>query len=502
MQSRALLFLAALFMVVGGWVDDANAAGQRVALVVGNAGYRFVAPLANPANDARLIAATLGELGFSLVGGGPLVDADRSRLEAAIEAFGRSLAGADVAVFYYAGHGFQVQGTNWLVPVGANPTRPQDLDFHMVDAALVLRQMEGAGTGLNVVILDACRNNPFAGRGLRGLEAGLAQMHAPEGTLIAYATQPGSVAQDGSGANSPYAIALAESIRKPGLDVLRMFNRVALAVKRSTGGSQLPWLSSSPIEGEFAFAAPPAPVAARPEIAAVEVALASVVPSTPVAARPASAPIEVAPVAAAPPALVAARPAVAPVEVAPAAVPPTLAIPLVVETMNGAGPAKLNTPRPEQPPARPPPETATAMHSPGPAPARASPCTIDGGGILSGSVNSSVQMRMSNRGGACEVHYWRVYPSYWAFVAGEQSARGGATERALVAGYGSARVGYARADLADAAAHGTVVIERATDMVRVRYRPATGFTGTDRFAVRLQGTNTNTLHRVEVTVDR
>jgi hypothetical protein len=124
----------------------------------------------------------------------------------------------------------------------------------MVDAALVLKQMEGAGTRLNVMILDACRNNPFGGRGLRGGDPGLAQMRAPEGTLISYATQPGNVALDGAGGDSPYTLALVEAMRQPGLDVLRMFNRVGVAVKRGTGGEQLPWVSTSPIEGEFFFA--------------------------------------------------------------------------------------------------------------------------------------------------------------------------------------------------------------------------------------------------------
>ena len=110
----------------------------------------------------------------------------------------------------------QVRGSNYLVPVGANPTREADVDFQMVDINLVLRQMEGAGTKLNLVILDACRNNPFGGRGLRSADGGLAQMRAPEGTLISYATQPGSVAQDGGDGNSPYTKALATTIKQAG----------------------------------------------------------------------------------------------------------------------------------------------------------------------------------------------------------------------------------------------------------------------------------------------
>ena len=154
----------------------------------------------------------------------------------------------------YAGHG--VRGSNYLVPINANPTREADVDFQMLDAALVLRQMESAGTRLNLVILDACRNNPFGGRGLRASGGGLAQMQAPEGTLISYATQPGNVAQDGADGDSPYTKALAATMRTPGLDIFQTFNEVGLQVKRATGGSQQPWVASSPIEGTFFFAAP------------------------------------------------------------------------------------------------------------------------------------------------------------------------------------------------------------------------------------------------------
>jgi Caspase domain len=133
----------------------------------------------------------------------------------------------------------------------------------MVDINLVLRQMQGSGTRLNVVILDACRNNPFGARGLRSADGGLAQMRAPEGTLISYATQPGSVAQDGSGGHSPYTKALATTIKQAGLDIFQTFNQVGLAVKRETGGSQQPWVSSSPIDGSFYFVAP---VAAAPPV--------------------------------------------------------------------------------------------------------------------------------------------------------------------------------------------------------------------------------------------
>jgi len=117
--------------------------------------------------------------------------------------------------------------------------------------------MEGAGTKLNLVILDACRNNPFGGRGLRASDGGLAQIRAPEGTLLSYATQPGNVALDGDDGHSPYTRALVETMQKPGLDVLQTFNQVGLIVKRVTGSSQQPWVSTSPIDGSFYFASVP-----------------------------------------------------------------------------------------------------------------------------------------------------------------------------------------------------------------------------------------------------
>jgi formylglycine-generating enzyme required for sulfatase activity len=237
-------------------------AEKRVALVIGNSTYQHVPRLANPANDARLIAETLRALGFSLIGNGPQLDLDETGLRRAVQSFGNALPGAEVALFYYAGHGVQVRGSNFLVPVGANPTKEADVDFQMLDTNLVLRQMESAGARLNLVILDACRNNPFGGRGLRSAAPGLAQMQAPQGTLISFATQPGNVALDGTGGNSPYTRALAQAIRKPGLDIFRTFNEVGLQVAHATGGAQQPWVSLSPIKGDFYFAGAPAGAAA------------------------------------------------------------------------------------------------------------------------------------------------------------------------------------------------------------------------------------------------
>ena len=241
------------------------AAEKRVALVIGNSAYQNVTRLANPANDARLMADTLAPSASPWSAAAPS-STSTSRPGSAVQTFGRQLQGADVGLFYYAGHGVQVRGANYLVPVGANPTREADVDFQMVDTNLVLRQMEGAGTRLNIVILDACRNNPFGGRGLRASDGGLAQMRAPEGTLISFATQPGNVALDGTDGHSPYTKALASTIRQAGLDIFQTFNEVGLAVKRPTGGAQQPWVSSSPIDGNFYFVAP-APAASSQQLA-------------------------------------------------------------------------------------------------------------------------------------------------------------------------------------------------------------------------------------------
>lgn len=243
------------------------AADKRIALVVGNSAYVNIPRLENPRNDAKLIADTLRTLGFTLVGGNAQLDLDKEGLDRAVQDFGGQLQGADVALFYYAGHGIGIRGTNFLVPVGANPTREADVDFQMLDSNLVLRQMEGAGAKLNIVILDACRNNPFSGRGLRSSTSGLSQMQAPEGTVISFATQPGNVALDGADGNSPYTTALAKAMRKPGLDIFRTFNEVGLAVSAATAGAQKPFLTSSPIQGEFFFG-PPNP-AAQAAVAAI-----------------------------------------------------------------------------------------------------------------------------------------------------------------------------------------------------------------------------------------
>jgi formylglycine-generating enzyme required for sulfatase activity len=258
-------FVLAVFVGVTGLCCPALA-DKRIALVIGNSAYQKVSPLDNPRNDAELMAETLRSVGFTLIGGGAQVDLDKAAFDNVLQKFGNQLVGADVALFYYAGHGVQVRGSNYLVPVNANPAREADVLLQAVDTALVLAAMEGSGTKLNMVLLDACRNNPFGGRGLRGTEGGLAQMRAPEGTLISYATQPGNVAFDGAEGHSPYTRALSQTIRKVGLDIFQTFNEVGLEVMQATGNAQQPWVSASPIKGSFHFIASPASVAPAPAV--------------------------------------------------------------------------------------------------------------------------------------------------------------------------------------------------------------------------------------------
>jgi hypothetical protein len=244
---------------------DAAHAGARVALIVGNSDYRNVTPLPNPERDAKLMANTLRDLGFTIVNGDAQLNLDKQQFDRAVQDFGNAAQGADVALFYYAGHGVQVHGANYLVPVDANPTKESDVNFQMFDANLVLRVLDSAGARLNLVILDACRNNPFRVSRLRAVSSGLAQMQAPEGTLISFATQPGNVASDGDSGHSPFTEALTITIRKPGLDIFRTFNEVGLQVAKTTGGEQQPWLSVSPIKGDFYFGGAPKVAATQPK---------------------------------------------------------------------------------------------------------------------------------------------------------------------------------------------------------------------------------------------
>ena len=218
---------------------------KRIALVIGNSKYNGTS-LANPANDARDVAAALTELGFDVTA---KIDVTQKEMNRSIVKFGEKLNANTVALFYYAGHGMQVKGKNYLIPVDAQIDSETAVRAETVDVDAVLDQLNRSP--LSIVILDACRNNPFERR-FRSIGGGLAAMDAPKGTLIAYATAPGSVASDGTGRNGLYTQELLKAMRAPGLPVERMFKEVRKNVTRATGDAQIPWEMSS-LTGEFYF---------------------------------------------------------------------------------------------------------------------------------------------------------------------------------------------------------------------------------------------------------
>lgn len=242
-------------------------AEDRLALIIGNGGYA-VGRLDNPPNDAALMAKTLAEAGFEVSHYENLGYRDFQR---AVVGFGRSLraAGDDtVGLVFYAGHAVQANGENYLIPVDAEIQDELDLSIQTLQISTVMQSLESAGNRLNMVILDACRNNPFKSLS-RSSTRGLAKTDAPYGTLLAYSTAPGDVAADGSGRNSPYTTALVKAIRTPGMPVEQLFKRVRIEVMERTGNRQIPWESSS-LTGDFYFLedeATPPPAAEAPPTA-------------------------------------------------------------------------------------------------------------------------------------------------------------------------------------------------------------------------------------------
>ncbi|MBS4048925.1 MAG: caspase family protein [Alphaproteobacteria bacterium] len=232
------------------------AATQRLALVIGNSAYAD-GLLKNPINDARAMATTLRELGFEVR---VLENADRMAMQRAVVEFGRKLNSETVGLFYFAGHGMQVRGANYLIPVKAEIASEDEVEVEGVDVSYVMARMATAKNQFNIVILDACRNNPFQ-RSFRTLNSGLAAISAPTGTMIAYATAPGSVASDGDAANGIYTAELVKAIRQPGISMEEAFKQARSGVIARTQGKQTPWESSS-VVGTFSFrAAPPQQVA-------------------------------------------------------------------------------------------------------------------------------------------------------------------------------------------------------------------------------------------------
>ena len=220
---------------------------KRLAMVVGNSDYEK-SKLKNPVNDARSMARLLRRLDFDV----DLVENGKRReMVSKMNAFGRKLSQVDVGLFYYAGHGIQVKGRNYLIPTDAVLESEGDVEFEAIDLGRVLSKMEDSRCPLNIVILDACRDNPFA-RSFRSTTKGLALVDAPRGTLLAFATAPGSVAADGEGSNGIYTKYLLKNIERPGLSIEEVFKQVRIGVVNETNGKQTPWESSS-LMGSFHF---------------------------------------------------------------------------------------------------------------------------------------------------------------------------------------------------------------------------------------------------------
>jgi len=230
----------------------ADAGGERrVALVVGNAAYGR-APLRNAVNDARDFSRALADSGFEVI---RVENATLESLNRAIDQFaGRLAASRGVGLFFYAGHGVQVDGENYLVPVDADLRAEKDVQYRALNVGVVLSRIEQAKNRLNLVVLDACRDNPFA-RTARGGKRGLASIDAPKGTLIAYSTSPGKTADDGEGRNGLYTRHLLREMRVPGLRIEDVFKRVRAAVATESRDLQVPWESSS-LTGDFYFVRP------------------------------------------------------------------------------------------------------------------------------------------------------------------------------------------------------------------------------------------------------
>jgi uncharacterized caspase-like protein len=225
---------------------------RRIALIIGNANYQ-VGALRNPVNDARGMARVLRSLGFEVI---LLTDASKQGMEEALDRFYAKIRQGGVGVFYYAGHGIQSGGENYLIPVNANLQIERDLQYQAVPIGQVLARMEDAKNDVNIVILDACRDNPFA-RSWRSMQRGLAApiVNTATGVYIAYATAPGQVAADGNGQNGIFTGALLRHIRKPYPEIEELFKQVREDVSRATNQRQVPWSASSLI-GSFSFQSP------------------------------------------------------------------------------------------------------------------------------------------------------------------------------------------------------------------------------------------------------
>jgi len=236
-------------------------AEKRIALVCGNSSYLYSSPIKNPVNDARAISEALDKLGFNVIRG---TDLTKLEMDRQIAAFAKRLKDADIAIFFYAGHGLQLNMKNYLVPIDFNPNSDAYLITMLVSMDTILSKLEKEKR-VSIIFLDACRDNPLANklaanmgrgrsllfdenRGVSVIRQGLAEVEGKAGTLIAYATQPGNIALDGTGRNSPFTEALLKYINIPGLEVRDMLTKVRVRVIKKTREKQIPWDHSSLVE--------------------------------------------------------------------------------------------------------------------------------------------------------------------------------------------------------------------------------------------------------------
>ena len=222
---------------------------NRQALVIGNSEYQYAGRLRNPVNDARAIGSILKQLGFKVT---TITNADQRKIERSIRNFGKQLKqNKGVGLFYFAGHGMQFDGENYLLPTDIDPSTEEDVRYDAVPLGKLLAQMRAADNGMNVVVLDACRNNPFS-RSFRTFNPGLAQINAAAGTFISFATAPGQIAADGEGSNGLFTSKLLNHLQTPGLKIEEVFKRTTADVYQASGSRQAPWVQYSVI-GDFFF---------------------------------------------------------------------------------------------------------------------------------------------------------------------------------------------------------------------------------------------------------
>lgn len=223
--------------------NPVNNSQKRLALVIGNSNYQFGGTLRNPINDARAMKAALQNLGFKVLS---CENCTQNEMKRKIDDFGIELKNYDVGLFFYAGHGVQVKGDNYLIPIDSKLEEERDVEYNCVMAGRVLAKMESAKSKINLIILDACRDNPFERSWSRSVSStGLAFMNAPSGSLIAYATAPGNTASDGSGQNGLYTSAILQYLNQSDLQIEDLFKKVRQKVIQESGGKQTPWESTS-----------------------------------------------------------------------------------------------------------------------------------------------------------------------------------------------------------------------------------------------------------------